>query len=66
MTRRSSSPASRFNIHHMPQANETSLIRTWEETPEALQLMRPYEITAMDGTALVSGYSAWLLVHYSS
>jgi hypothetical protein len=28
--------------------------------------MRPYEITAMDGTRLVSGYSAWLLVHYSS
>lgn len=55
-----------FNIHRMPQANEHILIRTWEETPEALQLMRPYEITAMDGTRLVSGYSAWLLVHYSS
>jgi len=55
-----------FTIHKMPVANELITIRTWEEKPEPLQLMRAYEITDRDGSKLVSGLSAWLVVHYQS
>ncbi len=52
-----------FRLHRMPQENERITISTWEEPPEALQLRRAYEITAADGSPLVSGMSTWLLVN---
>jgi medium-chain acyl-[acyl-carrier-protein] hydrolase len=55
-----------FRFHKIPQANDYITIRTWEERPEPLQLMRAYEIKAQDGTPLVSGYSSWLIVDYVS
>ena len=55
-----------FRFHKMPQANDIITITTWEEKPEPLQLMRAYEITAQDGTKLVSGSSSWLLVDYDT
>ena len=51
-----------FRIHSMPRENQRIVITTWEEEPEALQLMRAYEISSDDGTKLVTGYSSWLLV----
>jgi len=53
-----------FRFHRMPKANDVITISTWEEKPEPLQLMRAYEITASDGTSLVSGYASWLLADH--
>ncbi|HAH63404.1 MAG TPA: acyl-[acyl-carrier-protein] thioesterase [Treponema sp.] len=55
-----------FRFHRMPKANDVITIRTWEEKPEPLQLMRSYEIKLSDGTPLVSGYGSWLLVDHDS
>lgn len=52
-----------FRIHRMPKAEERITISTWEEKPEALQLMRNYLITSESGEKLVSGYGSWLLVN---
>lgn len=55
-----------FRFHKMPKANDVVTIATWEEKPEALQLMRAYEIKDRDGTPLVSGSSSWFVVDYAS
>ena len=55
-----------FRFHKMPKANDVVTIATWEEKPEALQLMRAYEVTDRDGTPLVSGSSSWFVVDYAS
>ncbi len=56
-----------FRFHRMPRENEHILLRTWEEKPEALQLVRAYEIESMDekssGEKLVSGFSSWIVVN---
>jgi medium-chain acyl-[acyl-carrier-protein] hydrolase len=52
-----------FRFHIMPKVNDFITISTTEEEPEPLQLMRTYEITAADGTRLVSGYGSWLIVN---
>lgn len=51
-----------FRFHRLPQENERIEIITWEEKPEALQLMRAYEIKSESGEKLVSGISGWLVV----
>ena len=53
---------SAFRFHRMPHENEHITVTTWEEKPEALQLMRAYEITSESGEKLISGHSSWLLV----
>lgn len=59
-----------FRFHRMPRENEHILLKTWEEKPEALQLVRAYEIESMEkgseGEKLVSGLSAWLIVNPES
>lgn len=59
-----------FRFHRMPRENEHILLRTWEEKPEALQLVRAYEIESMDegktGEKLVSGFSSWIIVNPQS
>lgn len=59
-----------FRFHRMPRENEHILLRTWEEKPEALQLVRAYEIESMDenakGEKLVSGFSSWIVVNPQS
>ena len=51
-----------FRFHRMPLENEEITVTTWEEKPEAFQLMRAYEIKNKSGDSLVSGLSSWLLV----
>ncbi len=51
-----------FRLHRLPKENEHITLSTWEETPEALQLIRAYEIISESGEPLVSGLSSWLLV----
>jgi len=51
-----------FRFHRIPKENEKVSITTWEETPEALQLIRGYEIRNEEGELLVSGDSSWLLM----
>ncbi|MCR5725160.1 MAG: acyl-[acyl-carrier-protein] thioesterase [Treponema sp.] len=50
-----------FRFHRMPRENERFTFTTWEEKPEAFQLVRAYEFTAEDGTPLISGLSSWIL-----
>ena len=52
-----------FRSHRMPKENEAVVLKTWEEKPEALQLVRAYEIESMQGEKLVSGISSWVLVN---
>lgn len=56
-----------FRLHRMPRENEHIVLRTWEEKPEPLQLVRPYKIESMEkgheGEKLVSGISSWLIVN---
>lgn len=51
-----------YRFHRMPYENERYLFTTYEEKAEPLQLVRAYELTADDGTPLVTGISSWLLV----
>jgi len=51
-----------FRIHKYPRENEHIVVHTWEEKSEPLQFVRAYEIEDADGTKLVSGITAWLLV----
>lgn len=53
---------SAFRFHRLPHENEHIMVTTWEEKPEALQLMRTYEIVSKSGEKLITGYSSWLLV----
>src|SRR5574344_816793 len=52
-----------FRIHRIPKADERITVKTWEEKPQPLQLMRNYSIISEDGEKLVSGYGSWLLVN---
>lgn len=52
-----------FRIHRIPKDEEKITIKTWEEKPQPLQLMRNYQILSESGEKLVSGYGAWLLVN---
>lgn len=56
-----------FRFHRIPRENEHILLRTWEEKPEPLQLVRAYEIESMgpgsEGERLISGLSSWLIVN---
>ena len=56
---------SRASYHFIrrPLSNEEVMIRTWEETPEGLQLTRAYEILDKDHNLLVTGRSTWLVVN---
>jgi acyl-ACP thioesterase len=51
-----------FRIHKMPAENQFIEVVTWEEKPEALQLIRCYEILDEEKNILVSGKSSWILV----
>lgn len=51
-----------FRIHKMPEENSVIEISTWEEKPEALQLVRCYTISDLDGNTLVSAKSTWLVM----
>lgn len=56
-----------FRFHRMPKENEKIEITTWEEKPEALQLVRAYEIKSLvSGEKLISGISGWLVVDSKS
>ena len=50
-----------FRIHRWPQENERFWFATYEERSEPLQLVRAYELTAEDGTPLVTGISSWIV-----
>ena len=52
-----------FHFIRRPTSNEEITIRTWEESPEGLQLTRAYEIFDKDDNLLISGRSTWLLVN---
>ena len=52
-----------LRFHKMPVANETIVLKTWEEKPQPLQLIRAYEFMSKDGVALVSGISSWIIVN---
>lgn len=52
-----------FHFIRRPKSNEEITIRTWEESPEGLQLTRAYEIFDTDKNLLISGRSTWLLVN---
>jgi len=52
-----------YKIHTMPKENQEIVIKTWEEKPEALQLLRAFEISDTSGNLLVTGLSTWLLVN---
>lgn len=58
---------SRVSLHfyRMPVEDEQIIISTWEEKPEPFQLVRAYEITAQDGTKIMSGLSTWILAEPS-
>ncbi len=51
-----------FRIHKMPEENQVVEVSTWEEKPEALQLVRCYKVADEDGKALVSAKSTWLVM----
>ena len=52
-----------FRFHKLPHENQNITVSTWEETSDALQLYRQYEIKDTDtNESLVTGYSSWLLV----
>ena len=51
-----------FRFHKMPKENENYVFTTYEEKPEALQLVRAYEFTDPEGKPLITGISSWLLV----
>lgn len=51
-----------FRIHKMPEENSVIEISTWEEKPEALQLVRCYKLSDLDGKTLVSAKSTWLVM----
>ncbi len=59
-----------FRFHRMPRENEHFVLRTWEEKPEPLQLVRAYEFESMDekskGEKLISGLSSWIIVNPES
>lgn len=52
-----------FHFYRRPEADERICLRTWEETPEPLQLVRRYKITKDDGEQLIDGHSTWILVN---
>ncbi len=56
-----------FRFHRMPRENERIVLRTWEEKPEALQLVRAYEFESLsqghEGEKLISGLSSWIVVN---
>ncbi len=56
-----------FRFHRMPRENEKIVLRTWEEKPEALQLVRAYEFESLEagheGEKLISGLSSWIVVN---
>lgn len=57
---------SRVSLHilKMPQANELLTIRTWEETPQSIQLARAYEILDTEtNETLITGRSTWIVVN---
>ncbi len=51
-----------YRFHRMPRENEAIVLKTWEEKPEPLQLVRAYEFESMTGEKLISGISSWLAV----
>lgn len=55
-----------YRFHRMPRENEAIVLKTWEEKPEPLQLVRAYEFESMDGEKLISGLSSWLAVNPKS
>lgn len=52
-----------YRFHRMPKENEEFVLKTWEEKPEALQLVRAYEFETLDGEKLISGISSWVAVN---
>ena len=55
-----------YRFHRMPKENEAIVLKTWEEKPEPLQLVRAYEFESMRGEKLVSGLSSWIAVNPES
>lgn len=51
-----------FRVHKMPEENQVIEIATWEEKPEALQLVRCYKFLDLQGNILVSAKSTWLVM----
>lgn len=51
-----------FRIHKIPEENRVIEMSTWEEKPEALQLVRCYNISDLDGNILVSAKSTWIVM----
>lgn len=51
-----------FRIHKMPEENQVIEVATWEEKPEALQLVRCYKIMDLQGGVLISAKSTWLVM----
>lgn len=51
-----------FRIQKWPEENQRVEIVTWEEKPQALQLMRGYTILDEKKNILVAGKSSWLVV----
>jgi len=52
-----------YRFHRMPRENEAFVLKTWEEKPEPLQLVRAYEFESMSGEKLISGLSSWVVVN---
>ncbi len=51
-----------YRIHQWPKENQFIEIVTWEEKPQALQLMRCYKILDENKNVLVSGKSTWIVI----
>lgn len=51
-----------YRIHTWPKENQNIELVTWEEKPQALQLVRCYKVVDESGALLVSGKSTWLVV----
>lgn len=51
-----------FRIQKWPEENQRIEVVTWEEKPQALQLLRGYKILDGAQNVLVAGKSSWLVV----
>lgn len=52
-----------YRFHRMPKENEKIVLKTWEEKPEALQLVRVYSFESMSGEKLITGLGSWIVVN---
>ncbi len=55
-----------FRIHSMPKENQRITVKTWEEKPEPLQLVRGFDIVDDKGMSLITGVSMWITVNIAA